>query len=193
MSDTPTADTAATDAANTAALADALAGTATASTTDDAGTDGESTPEPTVEELQAALAEWKGHARKHEDQAKANKTAAEELAALKRAQMSDADKAAADAAATSEAVTEAEARAEKAEAALLRATIAVDLSLSKEDAAVLAGITGDEAALRAVAARLAGSKAPAAPTGVVPTQGKSASTGAASPAQAFEDAMSELF
>lgn len=147
-------------------------------------------PAPTVEELVAQLEEWKGHARKHEDQAKANKTAAAELAELKRSTMSDAEKAAADAVATSAAVTEATSRAEKAEAALLRKTIAVDLELSKEDAAVLDGITGDEAAIRAVAERLAGRKSP----GPKPNRSQGLLTGGTpSKGAQFADALGELF
>src|SRR5690606_15447312 len=100
---------------------------------------------PTVEELTAQLEEWKSNARKHEDRAKANKAAAEELAELKRAQMTDAQKAEADRQAATEALTAATKRAEDAEARLTRYRLAVELELSKEDAAALEQIQGDEA------------------------------------------------
>lgn len=145
---------------------------------------------PTIESLTAQLEEWKGHARKHEDQAKANKTAAAELAALKREKMSDAEKAAADQEAASTALREATDRADKAEAALTRYKLAVELELSAEDAAALEGIQGDEKTLRALAERLAGRKSPAPkPT---PTQGRPTG-GKPSAADAFADALGDLF
>jgi seryl-tRNA synthetase len=145
---------------------------------------------PTVEELTAQLEEWKSNARKHEDRAKANKAAAEELAELKRAQMTDAQKAEADRQAATEALTAATKRAEDAEARLTRYKLAVELELSKEDAAALEQIQGDEATLRALAERLAGKKTPAAkPTR---TQGRT-TDGTPSAKDAFVDALDGLF
>ncbi|WP_036959280.1 hypothetical protein [Promicromonospora kroppenstedtii] len=66
----------------------------TANTGTEASAEG-TAPAPTAEDLAAQLEEWKGHARKHEDKAKANAKAATELAELKRSSMSDAEKAAA--------------------------------------------------------------------------------------------------
>jgi len=110
---------------------------------------------PTVETLQAQIEEIKSHSRKWEDRAKANKDAADELAALKRAQMSDDERRSADVEAlTSERDTERE-RADAAEAALARLTLAIEFDLSKEDADALATVQGDEATLRALAERLA--------------------------------------
>lgn len=143
----------------------------------------------TLDEALAQIEELKGHARKHEDRAKANKTAAAELAELKRSTMSDAEKAAADREAATTALAEATTRAETAEAALVRYKIAVDLELSKEDAAALEGIQGDEKTLRALAERLAGRKSPAPK----PTQTQGRDTGGTPSAKdAFVDALGDL-
>lgn len=165
------------------------AGTGTEVAPSDGTTNDGTKTAPTAEELATQLEEWKGYARKHEDAAKANKTAATELAALKRSVMSDAEKAEADKATTSQAVKDATERADKAEAALIRRTIAIDLELSKEDVAVLDGVQGDEKTLRALAERLAGRKSPGpAPTR---TQGR---TGGSTPtaAEAFANALDGL-
>ncbi|WP_051432595.1 hypothetical protein [Promicromonospora kroppenstedtii] len=161
----------------------------TANTGTEASAEG-TAPAPTAEDLAAQLEEWKGHARKHEDKAKANAKAATELAELKRSSMSDAEKAAADLAAGSQALTDAVTRAETAEAALIRYKIAVDLELSKEDVTVLDGVQGDEKTLRALAERLAGRKSPAPkPT---PTQGRTTG-GTPSAKDSFVEALDGLF
>lgn len=198
-------DTAAAEAAaSQAALAAALAATDAGAEGDDpdgskaaaaaaeAAKEGDEPAEGTdaaVAALTAQVEAIKAEARKWEERSKAN---FKELEAIKRNGMSDEEKAAHDAAAVSQAVTEATERAEKAEAALLRKTIAVDLSLSPEHAAVLDGITGDETALRAVAAALAAAKPEAKPEkkGVVPTQGTAtAGTGTQTLGEQFADAL----
>lgn len=165
-------------------MTDAPASTTPASTEPTGGTEA-----PTIESLTAKVEELTSHSRKWEDRAKENKDAAKELADLKRAALTDAEKAEADKAETSQALKDAVERAEKAESALIRRDIAVDLELSKEDVAVLDGVQGDEKTLRALAERLAGRKSPAPkPT---PTQGRDTG-GTPSAKDAFVDALGEL-
>lgn len=160
--------------------------------TAETGTEG-ATPEagaetPTVETLLAEVEALKGHSRKWEDRAKANTSAADELAALKASQMTDDEKAQAAIADTEKRASDAEERASKAEAALLRYEIATEHGLDGEDVKVLAKVT-DEATLRALAERLSGRSGPQ-PN---PSQGRSGGTVATTPAQAFADAMDGLF
>ena len=68
-------------------------GTETTETAPDTGTEETATTEPTVEQLTADLEKWKTQARKHEDRAKSNATAAKELEALKIASMDETGKA----------------------------------------------------------------------------------------------------
>lgn len=205
------------DAANAAALAAALAGEVESDDTDgdvdassagatdadkaaetggDKGTDNgdtSATDNAELEALKAQIETIKAESRKWEERSKKN---FEELRDLKRAGMTDEERAAAEKADVATETSEALERAEKAEAALLRKTIAVDLSLSKENAAVLDGITGDEKALRAVAAILAtnqktADEKPAPKKGVVQTQGAQTDTGKRSLGDMFEEAMGE--
>lgn len=212
MPDSTGTTDAAAEAANTAALAAALAGAPEGDDGDDpdgskaaaAAAAAKAAEEPkegdkpaegtdaAVAALTAQVEAIKAEARKWEDRSKAN---FKELEAIKRNGMTDEEKAAHDAASVSQAVSEATERAEKAEAALLRKTIAVDLSLSKEHAAVLDGINGDETALRAVAAALAAAKPEAKPEkkAVVPTQGASTdSNGTQSLGEMFADAFEDF-
>ena len=94
--------------------------------------------------------DWKAEARKWEDLAKKNKSAAEQLAAIEEANKTEAQKAAEREAAALKRATEAEAK-------VTRRELALEHKLSKEDAALLDGIT-DEAAMKALAARLAGAE-----------------------------------
>lgn len=57
------------------------------------GSEQEQTAEPTIEDLQKALEEAKGHSRKWEERAKANKVAADRLEQLERERMTDEEKA----------------------------------------------------------------------------------------------------
>lgn len=136
-------------------MTDTTAATDTTSTDAPHGADGEQTAEtPTVEDLLAKVEEITAHSRKWEDRAKANKEAADELAALKRERMTDDEKAQAAVAEIEQRAKDAEERAEKAEAALARMTVATEFGLSKEDADALAAVSDPEA-LRLLAERLA--------------------------------------
>lgn len=175
MSDQPTtADTATTDAPQ--------------------GTDGgdgtTSTETPTVEDLLAKVEELTKHSRKWEDRAKTNKEKADRLDALERERMTDSERAEADRAAMEQRVTEAENRATAAEAELARYKVANEFGLSPEDAEALASIT-DEATLRALAERLAGRKPGTQRPN--PAQGRAPKTAPTTPAQAFADALGDLF
>jgi hypothetical protein len=83
------------------------------------------------------LEKWKHYARTHEAEAAKNRTAAEELAALKLANMSDQEKVAAERDSFKE-------RATKAETALLRAELASEFKLPANMARRLAGSTPEE-------------------------------------------------
>lgn len=91
--------------------------------------------------------DWKAKSREWESKAKANKTAAEELAALKQAQMSEQERLTAQ-------LTEATQQAETARTEALRLRIAVKHGVSDEDADLF--LTGtDEDTLTRQALRLA--------------------------------------
>lgn len=92
---------------------------------------------------------WKQKAREQEKRAKENAEAARRLSEIEDASKSEAQRAA-------ERLTEAEKRAAEAEARVLRRDIAIENKLTAEDAALLDTIT-DEAAMRLLAQRLAGS------------------------------------
>ena len=91
--------------------------------------------------------DWKAKAREWESRAKANKTAADELASIRESQKSEAEKVA-------ERLATAEQKVAHAEARALRRDVALDFKLSKDDADLLDTMT-DEAAMRALAGRLA--------------------------------------
>lgn len=152
---------------------------------------GEETETPTVEDLQAQLEAAKKESRKWEDRSKANKSAADELAELRRSSMTDAEKATADRADLETRIADAEDRATKAEAALARLTVAIEFGLDKEDTEALEGVA-DEAALRTLAARLSG-RSETRPPRPNPSQGRRGDRPAATPAQAFADALDGLF
>ena len=101
-------------------------------------------PQPPAQEAET---DWKAEARKWEQRAKDNKSAAERLAELEQAQMSESEKAAAR-------VRAAEERAAELEVANSRKDLAIEHRLSSEDAELLEGMT-DVDAMRRVAERLA--------------------------------------
>lgn len=127
-------------------------------------------PEPTAPtEPARAETDWKAEARKWESRAKENKQAAERLAELEEANKSEAERAA-------ERLAKAEQTAAEAEARALRRDIALEHSLSKDDAALLDAVT-DEDAMRRLAERLARQATEAANHitnngAYVPTEGK---------------------
>lgn len=129
--------------------------TATESPTGDANPEAPK-PQPPAREAEKGEegTDWKAEARKWEARAKENSTAAARLAEIEDASKTEAQKAA-------EARKAAEERAIAAEARALRREVALDPkgdgsspALSAADAALLDGIT-DEDAMRALAARLA--------------------------------------
>lgn len=144
---------------------------------------------PTIESLQAEIEALKGHSRKWEDRAKENYEAKKELDGIRREQMSDDERRQAEAADRAEALRLAEERAEKAEREALRFRIASSHGVSDEDADLF--LTGsDEETLTRQAEALAGRSTGPRPN---PAQGRQTKTPAATPADAFADAMSELF
>lgn len=110
----------------------------------DAPKDGE-TDDKSVD-LQAEIDKWKAMARKHEERATANASAADELAKLKESSTSEADKVA-------ERIARLEADNETARTDALRLRIATNHGVSAEDADLF--LTGaDEATLTKQAERL---------------------------------------
>ena len=103
--------------------------------------------EPKAEQPAKPETDWKAEARKWEQRAKEYKPAADKLAEIEEANKSEAQKAA-------ERIAEAERKAADAEARALRREIALEHRLSKDDAALLDGMT-DQDAMRRVAERLA--------------------------------------
>jgi len=106
-------------------------------TTEDAGTESTEPEAPatttdSAPDVAAEAAKWKALARKHEATAKANKTAADELAALKAANQTDTEKA----------VTEAEQRGRSAATADFGQRLA-----AAEIKAALTGVVPDPAAI----------------------------------------------
>lgn len=103
--------------------------------------------ESQVEQPQKPETDWKAEARKWEQRAKEYKPAADRLAEIEQANKSEAQKAA-------ERIAAAEQKAADAEARALRREVALEHRLSKDDAALLDGMT-DEDAMRRLAERLA--------------------------------------
>jgi hypothetical protein len=91
--------------------------------------------------------DWKAKAREWERRAKENKSAADDLAAIRESQKTEAQKAA-------DRLADAERKATDAEARAVRRDVALDFKLSKDDAALLDSVI-DEDAMRALAGRLA--------------------------------------
>lgn len=104
-------------------------------------------PAQVAEDTTTDATDWKAEARKWEQRAKENRSAADELATIRDAQKSESEKAA-------ERLAAAERAAQEAEAKVLRRDIALEFKLSKDDAALLDAIT-DENTLRQLAPRLA--------------------------------------
>lgn len=94
----------------------------------------ETTEEPTLENLKAEVEKWKNFSRKHEDNAKANKAAADELQRIKDLQKTAEEKAA-------EELSVAKAAAKEATERLLRYEVAAAKNVP---AALLSGSTKEE-------------------------------------------------
>jgi lysyl-tRNA synthetase class I len=149
----------------------------------------ETSETPTIESLQAKIEEITAQSRKWEGRAKENFEAKTELDKIRRENMTEAEKVQADLADANSRVEQAEARAQEAEAALARYKVATEFGLTAEDAEALSAIT-DEATLRSLAERLAGRSSGPRPN---PAQGKRGATAPGTPAEAFADALSDLF
>lgn len=108
---------------------------------------------PTVEDLQAQIEKITAESRKWESRSKENYEKAQKYDEAERARMSAEERLNADLEEASTRAAEAEERAQTAEAELARYKVAVEFSLSDEDATALEGIT-DEKQLRALAERL---------------------------------------
>lgn len=138
---------------------------------------GEQTDTLTVEALTAEVEEWKGHSRKWEDRAKENKTAAAER-----------DEARQELATVTTERDEAVARADKAEAAVVRLEAAIEFGLTPEDVEALEAVS-DPDAVRSLAERLS-ARGPR-PN---PAQGnRGRSPVSSSPSDLFVDAVGALF
>lgn len=109
--------------------------------------------DPADKDWQAEAEKWKAHARKHEDQAKANSAAAKRLAEIEAANKTAEEKAA-------EARATAERERDDARLALLRRDVAEDAGLPRTWADRLRGTTKEE--LEADAKQLAKDLEPAA-------------------------------
>ena len=136
------------------------------------------TPAAPVEEI-----DWKAKAREWERRAKDNKTAADELAAIRESQKSEAEKAA-------DALKTAQAEAEAARASLLRYQVAAQHGITDADDIALFLTGSDEETLTKQATRLAersqsDALKPRAPKPDA-TQGRSGA-GPHSPADSFAD------
>ena len=135
-------------------------------------------PTAPVEEV-----DWKAEARKWEQRAKENKTAADELSAIREAQKSDAEKAA-------DALASAKAEAEAARASLLRYQVAAQHGITDADDIALFLTGTDEETLTKQAKRLAErSQSDGKPRTPKPdaTQGRSGADGPKSTADSFAD------
>lgn len=143
---------------------------------------------PTIESLQAKIEELTGHSRKWEDRAKANAAAAKELEELKTANLTDEEKRTKALADLEKRLADAETARSAAEQAATRLRIAAEHGLSSEDAELL---TGDEDAMKRLAARIAAT-APTAPK-TNPAQGKSGVVAPESPKEAAKAVLGGLF
>lgn len=131
--------------------------------------DGEQTPLVEID--------WKQKAREWEKRAKENKTAADELAAIRESQKSEAEKAA-------ERLATAEKDAADARREALRFRVAAKFQIDDEDADLF--LTGsDEETLTRQAQRLAGRASDEKKRGVVPREGKSPTPAGADPMREF--------
>ncbi len=120
-------------------------------------------PAPPAQD-EADKTDWKAEARKWESRAKENSKAADRLTEIEESQKSEADKAA-------ERLAAAEERASTAEARAARRDVAIEFSLTSEDAALLDTIS-DGDAMRALAERLSAANAGRKmQSNVVPSEG----------------------
>ena len=150
-------------------------------------TEAETPAEPAQAEQESPQTEetdWKAEARKWEQRAKENRSAADELAAIKEAQKTDAERAA-------EALTKAQAEAKQATAELLRYRTAAAHGITDAEDIELFLTGADEETLqrqaKALAARNAASAGPRAPR-PDPNQGRSGDS-AATTAEQFGAAL----
>ena len=127
-------------------------------------------PAPATDAPKVDETDWKAEARKWEQRAKENTTAAKKLAEIEEASKTAEQKAAERLAAAEKAATEAEAK-------VLRRDIALEHKLTATDAALLDSIT-DEGAMRALAERLAVNDAPAGPRQPKPDPNQGRAAGA---------------
>lgn len=146
---------------------------------------------PTIEDLQAEIESLKGHSRKWEDRAKANKEAADKLTEIEREKMTDAQRAEAERSEIEQRATSAEERATNAEAALARLQIVHEFELTQDDTSALEGIT-DPDTLRKIAERLAG-RSTTQPPKPNPAQGTRTGAGATTNGERFAAVMEGLF
>jgi hypothetical protein len=106
----------------------------TEQTTENAGT---ADPEQTNAEQHADTTDWKAKAREWEKRAKENKSAADELVALKQAQMSEAER-------TAARLAELEREAQTARSEALRYRVATRYGISDEDAELFLTATDED-------------------------------------------------
>lgn len=97
-----------------------------------------------IKEAEAEAEKWKGLSRKHEDRAKENAAAAEEVKRLKDATLSEQQKRDADAKSLADKLADLEKRAVEADARALRAEVASAKKLTPKQAQRLAGTTREE-------------------------------------------------
>lgn len=97
-----------------------------------------------LEDAQAEAEKWKGLSRKHEDRAKENATAADELKKLKESSLSEQQKLDAAQKAVDDKLAALEKRAEEADARELRAEVAAAKKLTPAQAKRLSGATREE-------------------------------------------------
>lgn len=136
--------------------------------------------EPAKEQPAQAETDWKAEARKWEQRAKENATAAAQLKALEDAQKTEQQR-------LEERAAAAEARAAALELDSARATVALDKGLTASQAKRLVGSTIDELAADADQLLLdLGKPAPKTPA-ADPSQGPKPGTGALSPAEQFAE------
>jgi hypothetical protein len=130
----------------------------TEQTTESAGT---ATSEQASKQPSAEAADWKAKAREWEKRAKENKSAADELAALKQAQMSESER-------TSARLAELEREAQAARSEALRYRVATRYGIGDEDAELFLTATDEETLERQAKALAERTTAPSAPTSTAP-------------------------
>lgn len=100
--------------------------------------------EEALKKAEAEAEKWKGLSRKHEERAKENTSAADELKKLQESKQTEEEKRDADRKAAADKVAALEKRADEADARALRAEVAAAKGLSAAQAKRLSGITKEE-------------------------------------------------